>query len=337
MKAVLLKAFEQVLEVCDAAPPRTLGDDEVLVAVEAAGVCFKDVLIVDGFQPRVNLPIILGHEAAGRVSAVGAGVTEFGVGDRVCSLGYLPCGRCDSCRSGSEHICRDRKWLGEDQDGAYAQYTRSREHALVKVPDGVTDQEAAAATCTIATTVHGLQRLGRVRQGQTVLITGAAGAVGSNAVLVAKALGVSVIATDIPDKLETIRGADDVVPHGSELSRQVKSLTGGEGVDLVLEAVGSPTFEQGLRSLRWGGRMVVIGNVSPSKSVPLSLGSIILREIAILGCMNATKADLAEALNLIAQGRLTPPAPTVLPIEEAQKAHDLLRQRKSIGKILLTP
>jgi acryloyl-coenzyme A reductase len=121
------------------------------------------------------------------------------------------------------------------------------------------------------------------------------------------------------------------------LSARVKQLTGGEGVDLVLEAVGTPTFEQGLRSLRWGGRIVVIGNVAPAESIPLALGSIILRENAILGCMNSTKADLTEALRLIGDGQLTPVTATVLPLEDAQHAHDLLRQRKSIGKIILRP
>jgi acryloyl-coenzyme A reductase len=108
-------------------------------------------------------------------------------------------------------------------------------------------------------------------------------------------------------------------------------------VDLVLEAVGTPTFEQGLRSLKWGGRMIVIGNVAPAETCALSLGSIILREIAILGCMNSTKADLSMALDLIANRELTPLTSTFLPLHEARHAHDLLRRRQSVGKIVLTP
>jgi acryloyl-coenzyme A reductase len=337
VKAVLLKSFRQPIELGEASEPAALNDGEVLLAVEAAGVCFKDVLIVDGFQPRVKLPVALGHEAAGRIEAIGSGVSGFKVGDRVCSLGYLPCGTCGACRAGSEHICRNRKWLGEDQDGAYASHVRSHVHALVKIPDRVTFESAAAATCATGTVVHGLTRLGQLQAGQTVLITGAAGAVGSNAVLVAKALGARTIATDMPGKAEQVQGADEIVPFSDQLSARVKQLTGGEGVDLVLEAVGTPTFEQGLRSLRWGGRIVVIGNVAPADSIPLALGSVILRENAILGCMNSTKADLTEALRLIDDGKLTPITATVLPLEDAQYAHDLMRQRKSIGKIILRP
>ena len=337
MRAVLLKAFKQPIELGHAGDAPELNAGEVLLAVEAAGVCFKDVLIVDGFQPRVKLPVVLGHEAAGRIEAVGPDVSGFGVGDRVCSLGYLPCGTCRACMAGSEHICRHRKWLGEDQDGAYAPHMRSHVNALVRIPDGVSSDAAAAASCAIGTVVHGLKRLGELKPGQTVLVTGAAGAVGSNAILVAKAMGARAIGTDIPGKAEHIRGADDIVPYSDRLSAQVKQLTGGEGVDLVLEAVGTPTFEQGLRSLRWGGRMIVIGNVAPADSIPLALGSVILRETAILGCMNSTKADLTDALHLIAEGTLTPFTPTILPLEDAQHAHDLMRQKKSVGKIILRP
>jgi acryloyl-coenzyme A reductase len=337
VKAVSLKSFEQTIEFGDARDPPALGVGEVLIAVEAAGVCFKDVLIVDGFQPRVKLPVVLGHEAAGRIEAVGPEVSEFRVGDRVCSLGYLSCGTCCACLSGSEHICRNRKWLGEDQDGAYASHMRSRVNALVGIPDGVSSEAAAAATCATGTVVHGLKRLGNLKPGQTVLVTGAAGAVGSNAVLVAKAMGARTIGTDIPGKAEHIQGADEIVPYSNRLSAHVKELTAGEGVDLVLEAVGTPTFEQGLRSLRWGGKIIVIGNVAPADSISLALGSVILRENAILGCMNSTKADLTEALRLVAAGMLTPFTPTVLPLEDARHAHDLMRQRKSRGKIILRP
>jgi acryloyl-coenzyme A reductase len=214
---------------------------------------------------------------------------------------------------------------------------RSRVNALVKIPDGVSSNAAAAATCVTGTVVHGLKRLGNLQPGQTVLVTGATGAVGSNAILVAKAMGARTIGTASPGKAEQIQGADEIVPYSDRLSTHVKQLTGGEGVDLVIEAVGTPTFEQGLRSLRWGGKIIVIGNVAPADSIPLGLGSVILRENTIQGCMNSTKADLTDALRLIADGRLTPFTPTILPLADAQHAHDLLRQRTSIGKIILRP
>lgn len=338
MKAVFLNAFKQPLELSDAAED-PLGSGEVLIAVEAAGVCFKDVLIVDGYQPRVKLPIVLGHEAAGRIQALGDGVQGFKVGDRVCLLPYIPCGTCTFCASGRENICRRRKWLGEDQNGAYAQYIRTHASALVAIPPGVTADAAAAATCVLGTVVHGLKHLGNLKAGETVLVTGAAGAVGTNAILVAKAMGAKTIGTDIPEKLEQIRkvGADEAVAFTDRLSDEVKKLTGGEGVDLVLEAVGTPTFEQGLRSLRWGGKTVVIGNVAPDQTVPLALGPIILRENAILGCMNTTKADLSEALALISEKKLVPDTQMVLPLKDAQQAHDMIRQKKSMGKVILRP
>lgn len=339
MKAVFLNTLNQPLELRDADESPALGLGEVLMAVEAAGVCFKDVLIVDGFQPRVKLPIVLGHEAAGRIQALGEGVQGFKVGDSVCSLPYIPCGTCRFCLSGQENICRNRKWFGEDQNGAYAQFMRIHMNSLVKVPSGVTADAAAAATCVVGTVVHGLRRLGNLRAGETVLVTGAGGAVGTSAILVAKAMGAKTIGTDIPEKVEQIRkvGADEAVPFSNHLSDDVKKLTGGEGVDVVLEAVGAPTFEQGLKSLRWGGRTVVIGNVTPSQTIPLALGGVILRENAILGCMNATRADVCEALALISEKKLAPNTQMVLPLKEAQHAHAMIRQRKSVGKVILRP
>lgn len=338
MKAVSLSAPKQPLELKDL-DQSTLGPGEVLIAIEAAGVCYKDVLIVEGFQPKVKFPIVLGHEGAGKIAAVGEGVLDFKVGDRVCSMPYIPCGTCKLCQSGRENICRNRIWLGEDQDGTYAEYTRSHASALVRIPEGVTADAAAAATCVLGTVVHGLKQLGHLQPGHTVLVTGAAGAVGTNAILVAKAMGARTIGTDIPEKLDQIRkvGADEVVASSDRLSNDVKKLTGGEGVDLVLEAVGTPTFEQGLRSLRWGGRTVVIGNVAPAETIPLALGSVILRENAILGCMNTTRASLLDALRMMDDKQLIPDTQMVLPLEDAQRAHDMIRAKKSLGKVILRP
>jgi acryloyl-coenzyme A reductase len=338
MKAVLLTTHKQQLELRDEQTPN-LGTDEILIRVEAAGVCFKDILIVDGFQPRVKLPIVLGHECAGRIQAIGSGVTGFAVGDRVCSLPYIPCGACKFCLSDRENICRSRKWLGEDQNGAYAQSVRSHMNAVIRIPEEVGINAAAAATCVLGTVIHGLKRLANLKPRQTVLVTGAAGAVGTSALLVAKALGAQTIGTDIPEKLAEVgkSGADEAIAFSDNLSDEIKKLTGGDGVDVVLEAVGPPTFEQGMRSVRWGGKIVVIGNVAPSQAIPFLLGSIILREISILGCMNATKADIFDALALMASRKLAPDIRIKFPLEEAQHAHDLIRQKKSVGKIILQP
>lgn len=338
MKAVILRAFNQPLEVCDVVDP-PLGSREVIVAIEAAGVCHKDVLIGDGFQPRVRLPMVLGHEGAGRIVALGDGVAGFSVGDRVCSLGYVPCGECAACRAGSENVCRTRQWLGEDRGGAYAERACFHVNALARIPNGVSAEAAAAATCALSTSVHALRELGKLQPGQTVMITGAAGAVGTSAVQVARALGARVIGCDLPEKLGHVQaaGANAALPFDGQLATRVRELTSGQGVDVVLDTVGTASFEQSLKMLSWGGRMVVVGNLAPAETARLSLGSLILRQIAILGCMNGRREDLALALKLLSDGTLTLPAPTVLPLEEAAHAHRLLRERRSVGKIILKP
>lgn len=338
MKAVILRAFNHPLELCEVDDP-PLRSREVLVAIEAAGVCHKDVLIAGGFQPRVSLPMILGHEGAGRIVALGEGVAGFSVGDRVCSLGYVPCGECAACRSGSENVCRTRQWLGEDRDGAYGERACFHVNALAKIPDGVSAEAAAAATCALSTSVHALRELAKLQTGQTVMITGAAGAVGTSAVQVAKAMGARVIGCDLPEKLGHIQaaGADAALPFDGQLATRVRELTSGHGVEVVLDTVGTASFEQSLKMLCWGGRMVVVGNLAPAEIARLSLGPLILRQIAILGCMNGRRNDLALALALLSDGTLTLPPPTILPLDQAPQAHRLLRERRSVGKIILKP
>src|SRR5262249_18022034 len=138
-------------------------------------------------------------------------------------------------------------------------------------------------------------------------------------------------------KVEEVRrnGADEAVPFSDRLAEDVKKLTGGEGVDVVLEAVGPPTFDQGLKALRWGGKIVVIGNVTPNQAIPFLLGSVILRENAILGCMNATRADVRDALVLMAEHKLSPNTQMAFPLSQAQHAHDVIREKKSVGKVIL--
>jgi len=336
VRAVQLRAFQHPIELTEVAMPGDLGPRDILIEVASSGVCHKDVLIVEGFQPRVGLPRTLGHEVAGRVQAVGSQVSDLRPGDRVCSLGYVSCRTCPACVAGNEHLCRNRLWLGEEIDGGYAQYVRVAADSVATIPDNVSDDDAALATCVLGTIVHGLGRLGQLKAGQTVLITGAAGAVGSNAVLIAKAMGAKVIATDIPDKVERIAGADVALPFGDDLAARIKKATGG-GADVVVEAVGTPTIDQSLRAVNWGGRIIVIGNVRPGETLPLPLGTIIMREVSIHGSMNATRADLVDALRLLADGGLKPAPATVLPLAEAQHAHDLLRQKRSVGKIVLKP
>ncbi len=337
MRAVFMTGYGRPLEVREAEVPRP-GAGEVLVRIEMTGACYRDILTVEGFFPKARPPLILGHEIAGRIAELGEGVEGFTKGERVVSLTYTYCGQCRNCRSGRENICRNRLWYGEDMDGSYAEYIRVKAGSLVKVPEAVPPEGAAIAACVTGMLIHAFQRVARLSENETVLVTGAGGGVGIHAVQIAKALGARVIAlTSSPGKVEQITkaGADEVLVLGDKTLEEIKRITGGEGIDLVLESVGQPTFSVSLRALAWGGRIVNVGNVSAS-SVEIPLGLVILRENMVSGSISSTKQDVEQALEMTARGLVRPIA-TVLPLEKAQEAHELMKRRESVGRMLFKP
>ncbi|MGY0287465.1 MAG: zinc-binding dehydrogenase [Candidatus Methanodesulfokora washburnensis] len=329
MKAVVLEGIGRAsLKDVELPEPKP---GEVVIKQGITGVCYRDILTVEGFFPRVRVPVILGHEIAGEVWESRS--ERFRKGDIVASLTYIPCGSCDRCRKGEENICRNRIAYGEDVDGSYAEYVRVDERSLVKVPNGTPMEGAVIAACVTGMIIHAFEIAG-LKEGEKVLITGAGG-IGVHAVQIAKAYGAEVIAETSSewkkDRLFSL-GADHVV-CSKEFSSDVRKIA-KEGVDLVLEGVGQPTIDQSLKSVRWGGRIVVVGNVNV-KPVELNLGSIILREVRIFGSIGATRADLEKALKLTSEGKIKPVIHSVLPVEEFQRAHEMMKRRENFGRILL--
>lgn len=337
LKAVFLTGLRKPLEVRDIEVPEKLEPHEVLIKQKMTGVCYRDILTADGFFPRVKIPIIPGHEIAGTVVKVGDAVKDFKPGDYVASLIYIPCGTCRYCRSGMENLCRNRLTYGEDINGSYAEYVKVHENSLVKVPSNVPIEGAVIGACVTGMIYHALKIKGGLTNGETVLITGAGGGVGIHAVQIAKALGAKVIAVTTSEwktnKIASV-GADYVVVSKGAFSDEIKKLTNGEGVDLVLETVGQPTFEQSFRSVRWGGRIIVVGNVNV-QPVNLNLGPLILRGVTISGSVSSRKTDLLEALKMTAEGKIKPIIHDIIPLEQAQQAHDMMRKKESLGRVLL--
>jgi acryloyl-coenzyme A reductase len=339
VKAVRLGPGNRGLELAEVPDPRPQANT-VLIRPVYTGVCYRDLLTADGHFPRARPGVILGHEIAGVVEEVGPGVMGFSPGDRVASLIYVPCLSCDRCLSGQENLCRNKRTYGEDIDGSYAELIRAHVNGLVRVPAKVSWEAATIAACVTGMLIHALKARAALKRGERVLVTGAGGGVGIHAVQLAKAYGASVIAaTSSPWKEQAIRkaGADEVIvaPDG-KFAEKVKEATKGEGVDIVIEAVGKPTLEESLRSLKWGGRLVQVGNVQPEPA-PLPLGLVILRENALLGSLSCTRRELQAALGLSARGKVVPVVHGVLALAEAERAHRLLRNREAVGRVLLKP
>jgi len=342
MQAIVLRAFGAAANLMpESVPDPAPGPGEVLLRVHACGVCYHDVINRRGNLPRTSVPAILGHEAAGEVVAVGPGVADWAVGDRAATLQRLSCGCCPHCAAERNSLCRhDSRFFGEEIPGGYAAYMAAPVAGLARVPAGVPWPVAAVTCCTTGTAIHCLRTRGRLVPGETVLITAASGGVGLQAVQLARLDGGRVIAvTSSAAKAAVLAeaGAHEVVVSPAlDFAAEVRRRTGGQGVDLALEIVGSLTFAQTLRSLAPGGRLVTVGNLETGL-VDLNPGLVIIKELEILGAYATTRAELHESFRLVASGALRPWVSDVLPLRDAGRAHHRLENREVAGRLVLAP
>lgn len=309
----------EVLQV-DEVPVPEPAPGQVRVAVRAAGVNFIDVYLRTGFYDSGPLPAIAGREAAGVVDAVGAGVGEWRPGDRVA-------------------LCDGR--------GAYAERLVCAADRLVPVPDGLDDRTAAAALLQGMTAHYLLRDIHPLSPGQSVLVHAGAGGVGRLAVQIAKLDGALVFATcSTAAKAEAARaaGADHVILYTeTPFAEEVLRLTGGRGVDLVLDGVGRSTFEGSVRAARVRGQVVLFGQASgePEPIRPRRLLGSRTLTCATLFDYVRTRDELlhrsAEIFAWLLSGRLKLQIDRVLPLAQAAQAHRLLEERATMGKVLLEP
>jgi D-arabinose 1-dehydrogenase-like Zn-dependent alcohol dehydrogenase len=318
-------------------PLPTPSGAEVLVEVEACGVCHRDLIDRAGRWPFLRLPITPGHEAAGRVVTVGPAVRDFRVGDRVGTMHRDACGTCSACQKGHTSICEGAAWVfGIMADGGYARHVLAPESALYRLPATMPAAEAAVMHCTFGTAYRDLRTLGKVVSGERVLITGANGGVGVAAVQIAARLGAEVVAVvrsaEHTELLSRLGAHCVIVDPGTTFHEQ----RGAGGIDLVLEAVGYSTFASSLRTLRLGGRMVVVGNIVPER-VALNLGALITRGLSLIGGSGATRTDMAELLALHQTEPFQVAIDRVLPLSQADAAQRFVRAGGLKGRIVLVP
>ncbi len=340
MKALVIKEFGGPLLSEDVPVPQP-EPDEALVRVKACAVDQFDLTIRDGKFPTAKTPIILGHEIAGVVEAVGANVDNVKPGDRVTSTLYLTCGRCRYCVTGRETICADFKgYIGIHTPGAYAEYTTIPAVNLVKLPESIPFAEASVIANAIGTPYHALTKRAKVQPGERVIVTGAGGGVGTHAIQLAKMMGAFVMAVDIGEEklaLAQKLGADVTFDASREdFSTTAREWTNSEGVEVVLELVGTKTFESSFKSMARGGRMVIVGSHTGT-TLSASPQAMIANEWEILGSRNVTKRELTEVVALVAAGRIKPIVTGTYPLEEAEALHQRLRKQEIIGRVVLEP
>lgn len=336
MIAARFHAAGQPLSLDDVPLPEP-GPDEVRVRVRAAGVCGTELHFTDGLYAPAQVPMTLGHEAAGTVDAVGSSVTGWSEGDRVAVYYYLFCGACRWCLRGRQNLClAPRGVLAFAADGAFAEHVVVPAHCLVRLPEELGYVQAAPLCCAGTTAVHALSEAD-VEPGDLVVVLGAGG-VGLAVVQDARRRGATVVAVSRdPARREAavVAGAVSAVAP-EDLASTVTALSSGQGADVVVELAGvRATLELATAVLGRRGRLVLVGYSADTLTVhPLSL---VVAEQRVIASVGNTFAELVAAVHLAAAGQLLPPVAETLPLTDVNAALDRLRAGAVVGRLVLTP
>ena len=318
--------------------------DEALIQVHACGVNRLDILVREGISPtppaRIKLPHISGSEVAGVVVALGSENTSAQIGQRVVIAPYLCCGTCRMCMNGEEGSCSNGDILGLFSNGGFAEYVVAPVSSLVSIPDEVSAEAAAAVTLSTLTAWHMLVTRGKVQPGEEVLVMAGGGGVGSAAIQIARLCGARVFATVGSDaKMQQAYelGCDAVVNYASDAyADEVLRLTDGRGVDVVVEHLGSSTWDESMRCLAVDGRLLTCGAMT-GREGHVNLWDIFVREYAIVGSNGGNRKELQQILQLVQWGRLKPVIHAIYPLAELAQAQESLINRSVFGKVLVKP
>jgi NADPH2:quinone reductase len=324
MKAVVCEAFggPEVLALRDVPDPPPPGPGEIQVKIAARGVQYVDVLMLAGkYQFRPDPPFIPGNEGAGEVVAVGDGVTRFKIGDKVMNRVRL---------------------------GAFATLGNSKAEDCDPVPAGMSLEEAAVFRGAHHTAYHALMQRARLKAGDWVLIHGAAGGIGIAAIQIAKLYGAKIIATASTDDKRRAcleEGADHAIDYRDGFREKVKELTGAhDGVDIVYDPIGAQVFDESLRCLAWGGRILVLGFLGGGPSTPRT-NYLLIKGLEVIGVRlggvtehqpEIGRANMKLLVELASQGKLRPRISHRFPLEQAGDAIQAVIDRQVIGKAVLT-
>jgi L-iditol 2-dehydrogenase len=343
MKALLLSEYNR-LDVVDVPMPRP-GAQEILVRVEACGICGSDVHGFDGTSGRRIPPLIMGHEAAGTVTAIGRDVHSVKQGDRITFDSTIYCGECEFCRKGEVNLCNNRQVLGVStqdfrREGAFAEYVVVPERVVYQLPANIKFEHAAMIE-PLAVAVHAVG-LHQVNESDVALVVGA-GMIGLLVLQVLRTAGCkTVYVVDIDDtrlQLATELGATETLnAKTTDVKDAIDRLTGGAGVDAAYEAVGStPTVKSAIESTRKGGHVTLIGNVTPTVEIPLQ--TVVSRELTLQGSA-ASSGEYPRCIELLAGGKVEVDRliTAVAPLEQGAEWFERLHSREpNLMKVVLSP
>jgi NADPH:quinone reductase-like Zn-dependent oxidoreductase len=338
VKAIRFHEFggPEVLKYEDVPDPRPR-NDQVLVRVKACALNHLDLWIRKGL-PGVKLPHINGSDIAGEVAEVGEYTSDLHSGQRVLLAPMTYCGHCSACASGEQNMCPQFSVLGYAQDGGNCEFIAANRANVVPIPDDLSYVDAASVPLVFLTAWHMLVGRCQVKPGETVLVLGAGSGVGSAAIQIAKLFNATVIATAGDEaKLAKGRelGADHTINHYSQkISEEVKRITGKRGVDIVFEHVGAATWQESVKSMRPGGKLVTCGATTGFEA-SFDLRFLFSRQLSLLGSFMGTMGDLHQVLRHVFSGKLKPVVDKTFPLAEARVAHERLEKGEQFGKVVL--
>ena len=342
MKVAWFREFggPEVLVYEDAPDPEP-GPGETLVRVRAAGVNHVDLDMRAGVSRfPISFPYTLGLEYSGEVAAIRGGDGSIKEGDRVWTFNRIPCDSCEYCMTGRDNLCLRGGDRGRRIPGGYAQLVCLPVSALQPLPDHVSFEDSAAAPIAFGTAWHVLMARGRLGAGDIVLIQAAGSGIGSAAIQIARHAGATVITTAGSD--EKLARAKELGAHHTinyareEFPQRVRELTGGRGVDLVMEHVGGEVFTKSLECLKRDGAIVTVGGHS-GEVVPFDIIPFFRNEYRLLGSSGATRPELLKVMGMVFDGILRPVIARTMDLSQASEAHRLVDSRDFFGKVVLLP
>jgi propanol-preferring alcohol dehydrogenase len=341
MRAMVLREYEQpMLE--EERPLSDPSGSDVLLRIRAAGLCGTDLKLFRGKNPRLKLPIVLGHEFAGEVVGLGPQVRQRRIGERGVVYMYMNCGQCDPCLSGQENLCSNRRgFFGFDRDGGFAEYVVVPEANLLPIPDSVSFEEAAILGDAVATSWHAVRTQADIRPSQTLMVMGLGG-LGLHAVQCGRACGAQVIAVDsVVSKLDMAKecGAQfSVNTTTGDSIQEVRNLTQGKGADaVVIFRPHAEDIEMAIKCAKPSGAVVMVAYIDVGHTLSLDQRFVQSMEVRLIGARGNTRQELTEVIHLVARQQLRPLIAGQYPLAQINDALTRLATGQVTGRIVLSP
>ena len=342
MKSLILKEPGEIPEfqVVDVPEP-TLVPQGVIIKVAAAGVCHHDISVMDGTLRRgTKKNVVLGHEISGTVVDVGSEIEDFHLGDKVVTTLTPSCGVCDICIDGQEYICEYALGYGRGIDGGLTEYLLVKEQNLVNV--GNLDLiQSALLSCPIGVTIKALFDNALLKPGESTAVFGSGGGLGIHAAQIVQSVGGNSISfTSSPEKLEKISkyGIEQLflLEEGIDPTELVMALTDDEGANVTFNPVGSKLLKTSISSLSYGGRAIVMGEVSKSKEFS-GTSEIIFKNASLIGSTGANKSHINGAIDMVQKRLVMPVVEESFAFDDVKEAFQKMKQKESVGRIVLIP